>query len=1305
MNPDEPKSFGYDDTFEQPSLDFWKDFRDKQYHRLVPPLQAKLGEILNSAIASIGNFRVFADHNWECEFYSTGCEQLFGYTAEELMANKRLWIAQVPEEDLRRPVLSRIENTPLEPTGTVEFRFRHKDGNIRWIAGIFTIHRNETEGCWTVTMLTTNITERKQIEIALQTSEERYKLAIQAGRVGVWDWNLKNNETYVDPNLKTMLGYDDGEISDSISDWHRLMHPEDLKLVLTAIDAYLTGAMPEYEIEHRMQHKDGSFRWFLSRGVVFRDERGEPERMLGTRTDITERRQVEEALRQKADWEGLLRSITQRMRQTLDLEQILTTAVTEVRQTLRADRALIFRLQPDGSGQVISESVTPEYPTTQKMSWVDECFPSECYEYYCQGIPRIIPDVAADEWAHCLTGFMQEIGVKSKVVASITQNTEDGSVRVWGLLIVHACSHYRQWQPAEAELLQQISHQLAIAIQQADLYQQLQTELAERKQAQLGMRQAIEQEQRTREREQFIATIAQNIRQSLDLDEILTTTVEEVRRFLEVERVIIYQFNPNWSGKVIAESVVDPSFSIRDREIYDPCFASSMVRPYRQGRIHAISDVSAVNLQPCYRDLLVDLNVRALLVLPVLVQQNLWGLLVAHQCTAPRDWYQVSWHLLRQLITQLAIGIYQAQLYQQTQQQAEKERATHRVIQAIRNSLNLATIFTTATTEIGKLLKVDRAEIVQYRPEQGIWLNVASYRCTPDLPDALGLVIPDKDNQFAAQLKRLEIVQINDYRLDADEVNQPFTQAYPGAWLLVPLEVSFRIWGSLSLNRIHPRSYWQTWEVELASTVADQLAIAIQQSELYQQVQQLNTNLETQVQERTNKLKQALEFEALLKRITDHVRDSLDEAQILETVVQELVQGLDVVGCDVALHDLNRNVSIIRYEYISKGVPSAQGSIIPLENPDDIMSQILQGETFQFCRIEPDPVRSIERLFSILSCPIIDNEGVLGDLWLLRGHEQSFSDLEVRLVQQVANQCAIAIRQARLYQAVQAQVTELERLNRLKDDFLSTVSHELRTPVSSIKMAAQMLETLLFRDEHGEIRDSTSTAPLTLEANSLQPLSRYIQILQDECQREISLINNLLDLTRLDAEVEPLVLTSINLQVWIPHVVESFVERLQSHQQMLRFDLPANLPPLTTDLSYLQRILTELLTNAYKYTPSGGTVTIAARFVKGTASKKRQTPSSRTAPPPHLSTHPPIHPSTPSFLLISVTNTGVEIPDQELSRIFDKFYRIPNNDPWRYGGTGLGLALVQKLAQHLGATIEVASANMETRFTLRFVLT
>lgn len=141
---------------------------------------------------------------------------------------------------------------------------------------------------------------------------------------------------------------------------------------------------------------------------------------------------------------------------------------------------------------MIEEAVVPEYPVTDQMRWEDEHFPEDCYEYYRQGIPRIVPDVAIDEWAECLVEFMQQVCVKSKVVAPIVQVYAKFSRKVWGLLIVHACSHYRQWQKSEVEILQRICDQLAIAINQANLYQQLQRKLAEHQQTEEALRESEE---------------------------------------------------------------------------------------------------------------------------------------------------------------------------------------------------------------------------------------------------------------------------------------------------------------------------------------------------------------------------------------------------------------------------------------------------------------------------------------------------------------------------------------------------------------------------------------------------------------------------------------------------------------------------------------------------------------------------------------------------------------------------------------------------------------------------------------------
>ena len=607
--------------------------------------------------------------------------------------------------------------------------------------------------------------------------------------------------------------------------------------------------------------------------------------------------------------------------------------------------------------------------------------------------------------------------------------------------------------------------------------------------------------------------------------------------------------------------------------------------------------------------------------------------------------------------------------------QAQKEQAVNRVVKSLRNSLELNTIFSTAVSEIGTLLKVERATIIEYFPDQQLWRCVGEYRQTPDLPIGLGWEIPDRNNWVTERIKQLEIIRIDDISQIEDETIKNLAQTYPGAWLIIPLRVdsyssydtlSIPVWGTLNLLRHWAPTPWEDWEVELAGAIADQLAIAIQQSKLYQQIQQLNADLENQVIERTAELERSLSYEATLKRITDKVRDSLDESQILQTAVQEVAISLGVYSCDAALYDLEHRTSTICYEYICPEIPSGKGLTLKIDDWPDIYDRLLQGHYVQYCFIAlPGAlVRSSKLEFTILSCPLVDDRGVLGDMWLFKPRTEYFSDLEIRLVQQVANQCAIAIRQARLYQATQAQVEELEKLNRLKDDFLSTVSHELRTPMSSIKMATQMLEIVL--KQAG-----------ALEADSTK-VARYFKILHEECQRETNLINDLLDLSRLDAGAETLVLSSIEPKIAILHIAEVFVERIHSQQQQLEIDIPAQLPHITTDLSKLERILTELLNNACKYTPAGEKITIAARVKESdkTISEK------------------------PEKLLLSVKNSGVEIPPSEICRIFDKFYRIPNSNPWKHGGTGLGLALVQKLVTYLHGSIRVESANNEICFTV-----
>ncbi|RCJ31338.1 diguanylate cyclase [Nostoc minutum NIES-26] len=181
--------------------------------------------------------------------------------------------------------------------------------------------------------------------------------------------------------------------------------------------------------------------------------------------------------------------------------------------------------------------------------------------------------------------------------------------------------------------------------------------------------QQVEQRvQHQTESERIVAAVTQRIRQSLELNEILQTTADEVRQLFEVDRVVIYQFQPDWSGLVAVESLAEGCMSILGFHVMDTCFQSTRASYYQQGNSRAIADIETAGLSPCHVDLLRSLKIRGNLVVPILQQERLWGLLIAHQCSYTRQWQQSEINLFNQLASQAAIAIQQSELYHQLQQ-------------------------------------------------------------------------------------------------------------------------------------------------------------------------------------------------------------------------------------------------------------------------------------------------------------------------------------------------------------------------------------------------------------------------------------------------------------------------------------------------------------------------------------------------------------------------------------------------------------------------------------------------------------
>lgn len=321
--------------------------------------------------------------------------------------------------------------------------------------------------------------------------------------------------------------------------------------------------------------------------------------------------------------------------------------------------------------------------------------------------------------------------------------------------------------------------------------------------------------------------------------------------------------------------------------------------------------------------------------------------------------------------------------------------------------------------------------------------------------------------------------------------------------------------------------------------------------------------------------------------------------------------------------------------------------------------------------------------------PLRDNKGVItGAVLVFRDDTQRRLTEERNLATERAQQLEI-------------QVAELQRLHQLKEDFLATTSHEMRTPLSNIKMAISVLENILDRQ-----------GILNLKAPSpSESVARYLNILRDQCEQELDLVDNLLHMRMIDADVYPLELTSIRLQNWLSHVIEGFEARIQNKQQILQVTISPDLPPLVSDLASLTEIISELLNNACKCSPNHEKITVTAEIISTTKNLINDNAASGV-----------LNNLQVSYFQITISNSGVEIPTKEQSWIFDPFYRISRSetqeqsqrfdqiyeinqsDRWQHDGTGLGLALVKKLVEYLQGTIEVTSSQGWTTFTVQLPL-
>lgn len=231
---------------------------------------------------------------WQFTYVGQQAVKLLGYPVEQWY-EKDFWAHHIFADDRARSIEYCLEHSQTDDQYQFEYRMHRADDQIVWIQDIVTVVRED--GLPVVLRgFLIDVTARKEGDEALRKSQERFLLAIQGSNTGVWDWDIHANQVFLSPIWKRMLGYEDFEIKDSFEAWEGRLHPDERERVVAILRNHLAGSLSEYEIEHRLRHKNGSYRWVLSRGVSLRDANGKPTRFAGSHVDITKLKETREAL-------------------------------------------------------------------------------------------------------------------------------------------------------------------------------------------------------------------------------------------------------------------------------------------------------------------------------------------------------------------------------------------------------------------------------------------------------------------------------------------------------------------------------------------------------------------------------------------------------------------------------------------------------------------------------------------------------------------------------------------------------------------------------------------------------------------------------------------------------------------------------------------------------------------------------------------------------------------------------------------------------------------------------------------------
>ncbi|MFN6488220.1 MULTISPECIES: PAS domain S-box protein [unclassified Nostoc] len=317
--------------------------------------------------------------------------------------------------------------------------------------------------------------------------------------------------------------------------------------------------------------------------------------IIGIGQDITERKQTELALKAQAEREQLMRTVAQRIRQSLNLQDILNATVQEVRDLLGVDRVIVYQFDSEMIGTIRAESVEPGWRVSLGVEIHDTCFQTSTGMEYYQGRKRAIANIYEAGLTDCHISLLEQFEVKANLVVPILLevSSQNPGSHLWGLLIAHQCSNFRDWEENQLDLLDQLTVQLAIAIQQSSILEQVQTELVQRQKAQVKLKSALAEKEvllkevhhRVKNNLQIVSSLLQLQSQTLKDPEVIKVLRESQNR---IESISLIHKNLYTSANIGQIDVAD----------YINNLAASLLISYQiwPNKISLETDIDPLNL-------------------------------------------------------------------------------------------------------------------------------------------------------------------------------------------------------------------------------------------------------------------------------------------------------------------------------------------------------------------------------------------------------------------------------------------------------------------------------------------------------------------------------------------------------------------------------------------------------------------------------------------------------------------------------------------------------------------------------------